>query len=211
MLEGAWWKANGGQILRVTIAVVVGTAIGVATAGTGASVGAAVAVGIVSGATAGAAGDYVGQVVANYYNGGGHDEAWSEVNWAEIGTAAAIGAVTGGIGGGVRAYRAGQAVKQAAAQRAAVLNSKLDGLAKKYAEMGRQAANLRNGASQSPADLVSSFNNAYGSDFALMSAKQLSALKSAAQGGSRAQQSILPKSLSGMSPEARMLLGLGLN
>ena len=211
VLEGAWWKANGGQVLRVTIAVVVGTAIAVATAGTGTSVGAAVAAGIISGGIAGAAGDYLGQVVATYYDGGSHEAAWGEANWAEIGTAAAIGAVTGGIGGGVRVYRAGQAAKQATARRLAELNRKMDSLARQSEKITRDLANLRNGATQSPADLVSDFNQSYGSNFTLLSRKEFRALKNAAKGNGQAQQSVVPGALKGMSPEARLLLGLGLN
>jgi RHS repeat-associated protein len=105
VLTGAWWKANGGQVLRVAIGVAVGTAVGVLTAGTGTSVGVAIAAGLASGAVGGVAGDYLGQVVANYASGGSGAQAWTDVNWAEIGVAGLVGAIAGGVGGGLRAYR----------------------------------------------------------------------------------------------------------
>jgi hypothetical protein len=103
--EASWWKANGGTVARIATAVVVATAVTALTAGTGTSVAATIMLGAIGGAAGGAAGDYLGQVAANYVNGAASDTAWTDVNWAEAGVAAAIGMVTGGVSSWIRASR----------------------------------------------------------------------------------------------------------
>jgi RHS repeat-associated protein len=211
VFTGAWWKENGGQVLRVGIAVVVGTAVGVLTAGTGASVGAAIAVGIASAAVGGAAGDYLGQVAANYVNGATGEAAWSQVNWAEISISAGVSAVLAGAGAGLRTYRAARAAAaRVKADQLAALNAQLDDLAETYVMTSRKIANHIHRPTMNSEGLVANFNEHYGSNFTLISKGQLRALKSAARGDAQAQKSIGVRGGSnGMSAEARMLLGLG--
>ena len=103
---GTWWKENWGTVVRVTVAVGIGTAVGVLTAGAGSSVATAVAWGLLSGAAAGAASDYGAQVVGNYIDGKG-SASWTDIDWVSFAISAGTGAVLGGLGGGLRAFRAG--------------------------------------------------------------------------------------------------------
>ena len=104
--EGKWWKENWTHVVGVAVGTVVGVAVGAVTAGAGSTIAGAVAYGMIAGALGGAAGDYATQATVNLAQGQGWD-SFADVDVNQVLLSAAVGAVLGGIGGGVRAYRAG--------------------------------------------------------------------------------------------------------
>ncbi len=116
MPEWAKWA------IKVAVTVIVGVVVGALTAGIGTAVWAKIAVTVAAGAAAGFAGELLGQVIVNAADGDAGTR-WNDLDYAEAGYAAAIGAVLGGITRTATLARAGAFRAGGGAGRAASVSS----------------------------------------------------------------------------------------